>query len=82
MSFVTNEGGFIEGLCRSQSDSGNQIISWLSLMNSVPSIPTSSFTNETILNIPSATEIAQFLSEEYGRIDFPSSRVERFREIS
>jgi hypothetical protein len=51
-------------------------------MNSIPSIPRSSFTNETILNIPSAKEIAQLLSEEYGRIDFPSSEVERFREIS
>jgi phosphotransferase system enzyme I (PtsI) len=37
---------------------------------------------KTVLKIPSAKEIAQLLSEEYGRIDFPSSEVERFQEIS
>jgi phosphotransferase system enzyme I (PtsI) len=36
----------------------------------------------TVLNIPSAKEICQLLSVEYERIDFPSSEVGRFQEIS
>jgi phosphotransferase system enzyme I (PtsI) len=35
-----------------------------------------------VLNIPSAKEIAQLLSEEYERIGFPSSEVGRFQELS
>jgi phosphotransferase system enzyme I (PtsI) len=35
-----------------------------------------------VLNIPSAKEIGQLLSVEYERIDFPSSEVGRFQEIS
>jgi len=37
---------------------------------------------KTALNLPSIKEIGQLLSEEYERIGFPSSEVERFQEIS
>jgi phosphotransferase system enzyme I (PtsI) len=37
---------------------------------------------QKVLNIPSAKEIGQLLSAEYERIDFPSSEVGRFQELS
>jgi phosphotransferase system enzyme I (PtsI) len=37
---------------------------------------------KTALNLPSVEQISQLLSEEYERIGFPSSEVERFQEIS